>query len=104
MAFTVTPTSGSAPYLFEAEFDGVGSFGHGYRAELRFSAPTAGSCPPAANATNPVTGAGAELVNTGSYLRTTGSVPAGNCNVYRLVVLDDTNTIISSSMVNIDNL
>lgn len=104
MAFTVTPASGSAPYLFEASFDNPGSFGYGYTAVLRFSSPVVGSCPPPANATNVVAGAGESLVNTGSYLRTTGSVPADNCNVYRLDVVDSDNIVVSQMSVNINNV
>lgn len=105
MAFTVTPTSGSAPYLFEAEIlNSVGIDWGLYNAHLYADVAT-GSCPAPRVAGTDQQAAAMSLVNTGEYLLPGNSVPSGDCRVYNLVIRDTmTGDIIDSSDVSIDNV
>lgn len=104
MAFDVTPTSGSTPYTFTAAFLNKESFGLGYSLRFALGIAQVGVCPLPESATAFVATASEALLNTGVYVRSTGSVPAGSCNVYRLDILDYENNVIQSEFVNVDNV
>ena len=104
MAFTVTPASGSTPYTFEADFLNKESFNLGYSLRFALGAPLVGACPLPASASSIVGTASTALLNTGVYVRSTGSVPAGSCNVYRLDVLDANGIVIQSESVTVNNV
>lgn len=106
MAFTVTPTSGAVPYLFEAVFSNKASIIAGnYSVHFYSSVNTVGSCP-----SPPVAGTDQQnvvnsLLNTGSYTLASNGVPEGNCRVFNLVIREvSSGNIVDSSSVSIDNV
>ena len=105
MAFTVTPTSGSAPYLFEAEIlNSVGIDWGLYTAHLYADVAT-GSCPAPRTQGTDQQAAAMSLVNTGEYLLPSNSVPSGDCRVYNFVIREvASGDIVASSDVSIDNV
>lgn len=105
MAFTVTPTSGAAPYLFEADFLNKDTFNTGlYVLEFRTST-SASQCPTSALEGNLNATAAIRILNDGVYTSSGMDVPSGVCRAYGLYVrLVSDNSVVSSSVVNIDNL
>lgn len=104
MAFNVTPTSGTAPYTYTAEFVNRLGFDLGlYVTEFR-SVTLIGSCPTDALSGPNVPGTADNLLNSGVHIAQT-SVPAGECRrtVYLVRRLSD-NEIVSQMSVNIDNV
>ena len=98
MAFTVTPTSGDAPYVFTAEFDNIESFIPQRYLLLFRSNTSVGSCSSSISGNfNPT--AAADLLNEGVYTLESPSVPVGSCNRYRITVYDVVN---NSSLENVD--
>lgn len=104
MAFEVTPTSGSTPYTFTASFSNKESFNNGYALRFALGIASAGVCPLPESATAFVGSASEALLDTGVYIRSTGSVPAGSCNVYRLDVLNNLGAVIDTQSVIVSNL
>lgn len=104
MAFTVTPTSGSAPYVLSATFGNKDSIDNvDYALELRTSV-LVGSCFVGVATGNPIAGAASSLLNTG-VSSVTGSVPAGSCRTYSLIIRDlSNNSILASQNVNVNNV
>lgn len=102
MAFTVTPTSGSAPYLLEANVsNSVGINNVDYSAELLSSVLT-GSCP--TSGATPIPGAGIVLATSGQYTANTNTT-VGSCRVFQLVIRNvATNAVVASQTVNVNNL
>lgn len=105
MAFNVAPTSGTVPFVFTADFYSRYALDTGlYR--LQFYVNTMeGSCPNGnplgTSQTEPVLA----ILDTGTYIQTTGYIPIGSCRTVTLVIREvETNEIISQEMVNIDNL
>lgn len=104
MAFTVTPTSGEAPYLYEAEVINRDGIDLGlYTVEYRF-VTSVGSCPASALSGTNSPGNALALLNVGSFV-SQSSVAAGSCrgSVFLVRRLSD-NAIISQMSVNIDNV
>ena len=105
MAFTVTPSSGSAPYLYEAEFSNRFGLDAGFYSAHIYADVAVGSCPAPRTAGTDQQSFAQALVSTGEYLQTVNSVPAGSCRVYNLVIRDKTSgDIVASSPVTIDNV
>lgn len=104
MAFSVTPTSGAAPYTYEASFLYPHLITSGAY-ELRFQSLTAtGSCPSdfSGVANNP--GRAASLLMSGEYVLTT-SIPAGVCSSARLSIQETSSGVVVSEMfVSINNV
>lgn len=105
MAFTVTPTSGDAPYTLSAAIDNAFNVdGVNYVASVMYYNNT-GSCSVSGTGTalNPT--AVKTLVDSGSVVLNTSTIPDGNC---RTLVLEITrmidNVVISSSSASIDNV
>lgn len=104
MAFSVTPTAGTAPYTFTAEYANKLGFELGlYITEFRTETGI-GSCPaPELIGANSATSA-QTLLQTGTVV-TTVSVPVGSCRNYiNLVRRVSDNEIVSSMNIYIDNL
>ena len=104
MAFTVTPTSGTAPYLYEAEIANRIGFDLGlYITEYRFL-EAVGSCPANAVVGPNSTGNAFALLNTGSFT-SQSPVPAGSCrsSVFLVRRISD-GTIVSQMSVDINNV
>lgn len=105
MAFDVTPTSGESPYLFTATFLNKDTFNTGlYVLEFR-SATSASACPASAISGNSNPAVAAALLNNGSYEAVGADVPAASCRTYGLYIrLVSDNSIVSSSLVNVNNI
>lgn len=103
MAFSVTPTSGDAPYTFTAQISDAVNIDGG-RYTLLFQSTTAvGSCPPLGSSTN-VPGGVDALLATGQSTDTV-DVPAGSCRTYTLRIRDnELGTYISSENVQVSNV
>ena len=103
MAFSVTPTSGVAPYVINATFANRLGFERGlYRLEVRIP-KTVGSCPLPNSGTNQALIA-EQLLSTGSYSLTT-SVEVGSCQSIGLRIVNvATSAVTSSQSEEISNL
>ena len=102
MAFAVTPTSGSGPYTFTAEFDNSYLFGNGYRLEIRWTNEI-GSCPVDAVTGARVTTLENQLVADGSAVSST-EVTSGQCRAYSASVITDDEVILQTETVFISNV
>lgn len=105
MAFTVTPTSGSAPYLFEAEILNSVAIDLGVYSAHFYGSTDIGSCPSPTTSGTDQQNIAQALVNVGSYQQVGNSVPAGSCRVHNLVIREiATGNIVASSSLSIDNV
>lgn len=104
MAFTVTPTSGDAPYILSADIaDKVNIDGVNYALEVRPNT-TIGSCLVGISTDPSNTNIVQSLLATDSYM-VSGNVNVGSCRTYSLIIRDlRTDTIISSENAVIDNV
>lgn len=104
MAFTVTPTSGSAPYVFTAEFSAKESlFSDLYVLEVR-PRTSAGSCPGPATSGSRSSGAEQSILLYDNYTVLT-SVPAGSCLGTTIVIREiASDTIVSQATAQVSNL
>lgn len=105
MAFTVTPTSGPAPYLFEADVLNQSPIAWDFFSAHFYTVTGAGSCPaPSSSGTdNQIAAQG--LVNNGVYAPSGGTIPSGSCGVFNLVIRDiASGDVVDSSFVAIDNV
>lgn len=105
VAFTVAPTSGGLPYTFNATFADQESFiPSRYGLELRQHTNT-NSCPAPGDQGTLLVGAAAELLNSGEYIQTISTVPAGSCRTYNLIIRDlRTGAMLSMMSTNVDNV
>lgn len=105
MAFTVTPTSGDAPYILNADISNKLGFELGlYSLELR-NATNAGSCPAPIYSGGMLTPQAVELLTLGTTTITTPSVPTGSCRIYTLLVRNIvTGSRVSEKTVSINNV
>lgn len=105
MAFTVTPTSGAAPYTFTANVEGSDLIdGVNYSATV-LSTRATGSCP-VEGIGNPWTpNLMASLLNSESIVSDYGTVASGDCRTTTLLIkrLHD-NEVVASANTVIDNL
>ena len=103
MAFSVTPTSGAAPYFFTADIDNAFLInGVDYVATVRRSGQS-GSCPPAGVGTQLDQNFVDSLIN-GETVSVEDSVPVGDCRAYTLRILRVDGLVeIASSTVHVDN-
>lgn len=104
MAFTVAPTSGSAPYVLSATFaekyliDDIN-----YRITVRFSQAT-GSCPAVGVADTLSESQLADLLENGST-SSAATVSSGACRTFTLRILRVSDSaVVASSSVYIDNI
>lgn len=105
MAFTVTPTSGAAPYILSADIINTGNIdGVNYVAAV-FSSQSIGSCPSVGETTPLATSRLNTLLSVGSVDANVITVPAGSCRTFTLSItrLSD-NVVVDSSSVSVDNL
>ena len=104
MAFSVSPTSGSAPYVLEADFENRLGFDTGTYGLFVYATTTAGSCPPLVTTGTNIDAAATALLDVGSYSTTT-TVPAGSCRTFSLVIKNlATSDVVGSSIVSVSNL
>lgn len=103
-AFSVTPTSGSAPYLYTASFENAQNIDFvNYGLEFR-SGTSSDACPTGVQSGSSAMSAAVQLVTTGEF-STPNSVPSGSCRTVSLILRDLTSgDIITSMNVQIDNL
>lgn len=105
MAFTVTPTSGAAPYVFEAEFSNRIGLDQGFYSLHFYATSGVGTCPAPTTSGTDQQNVVQALLNVGTYTQSGNSVPAGSCRVHNLVIREiATNNIVSSSSLSIDNV
>lgn len=103
MAFTVAPTSGEAPYTFEASFEAGANLNTDRYTLLLNSSEASGSCPALGSSTPLVAGA-SQLLASGVYI-SNASVLTGFCRAYTLSVRDNVlGTSISSETLTISNV
>mgnify|MGYP001143772445 CR=1 FL=1 len=104
MAFSVTPTSGVAPYQFNVEIDNVGEIDNvSFVAEFRQAGQTC-SCPISGMSGTNISSAANALVSNGVYASGT-SVSSGQCRAYTFFIkrlADD--VIVSESTVFVSNV
>lgn len=103
MAFTVTPTSGEAPYVLSADIDNLINIdGVHYRGFIG-SGTAVGSCPAAGFTTLPRVER-EEFFESGS-VTLTDSVPPGSCRTFtlRIIRVSDEEEI-AVSHINVDNV
>lgn len=103
MAFTVTPTSGDAPYVYNVSFENAGNFGSEYSFEYA-NVMNVGECATDYTLGTNLPATAATLLATGTSSSGT-SVPSGSCRsaFARIRRLSD-NVVISGSIANIDNV
>lgn len=103
MAFSVTPTSGEAPYTFTAEFNNQKLIdGVRYILQFRYSEGV-GLCPSLGISNNIFVGI-APLLETGSYV-TNAVIPIGSCRAYTLSIKDNVNNVTYNNVtVTVDNV
>lgn len=105
MAFTVAPTSGTGPFLFDASFENENSIKTAYYRLSFLSGVAAGTCPPpfTTGVSNDL--AAQSLLETGSYVQPSASIAPGSCRTYTLLIrrLSD-NEIVSTMSVNVSNI
>lgn len=105
MAFTVTPTSGAGPYLYEAEFANKENINGSLYTIHFYSATTEGSCPSPRFSGVDQTNIAQALVNDGTYLQSGSNVASGSCRVVNLVIRTaNTGDVVVNSTVSINNL
>lgn len=104
MAFEVTPSSGSQPYLFTVAFDNKHLFGNDFAFEFA-QVTDVGFCSNDYNLGNNAPVIAVPLFETGSYTWSSTSVPAGSCRsvIVRVRRLSD-NSIVQGIVQTIDNL
>lgn len=103
MAFTVTPTSGAAPYTFEATFFNKMRINTGRYTLFLRSTDMVGSCPPMGNSTNLAAGASQLLAN--GILISNANVSNGSCRTFTLSITDNVDSsVISSATISISNV
>ena len=104
MAFTVTPTSGTGPYVFTAVFSAKNSlFTDKYDIEV-YPRTQAGTCPVPATFGTRATNAEASLLATDSY-STTVNVQSGSCLVSTVVIRElATGTVVSQASAQVSNI
>ena len=104
MAFTVTPTSGTVPFVYTADFYARYGLDAGLYSLHFYVNMNEGSClPDAVDAVSQPASALALLAN-GTYTQTTGGIPPGSCRTVSLVIRDAVGDIISQESVYIDNI
>lgn len=105
MAFTITPTSGTAPFLLEASFSAKESFSSGLYSLETIALTAVGSCPSPPVSGSNISAISAGLLADGQYIIATASIPAGSCRVYNLVIREvSTGIIISQAPATINNV
>lgn len=104
MAFSVTPTSGDAPYTLSASFvDTTYIDGVNYRVRVQ-SSVSVGSCPSIGTSEPLGVSQVNQLVVSGSTI-TNPVVPAGSCRTFTLDILRlSDNSVVDSSSVSVDNI
>lgn len=104
MAFTVSPTSGAAPYVLTADIsDKESLFWDRYALELR-TRSSSGSCATPIMTSPPNNVIGAALLESGTSTLV-ADVPIGSCQVFSLVIRDlETDLIISQEVAQVSNL
>lgn len=104
VAFTVTPTSGNAPYLLTAVFDRGDSFvDPGYALEAR-ATTRPGSCLLGLSQSANVPAMVTALLDTGEFSMLT-DVPANQCRTISLIVRNTiTGDVLDSKNVYINNI
>ena len=103
MAFDVTPTSGTAPYTFTAEFTNKDSIGLGYDLRCLRADAQSGACPLPEDATINLIPPADTLLEVGTYTRQV-PVPAGSCQTFVLAIRDRAGNVVDSQSVNVDNV
>lgn len=103
MAFDVTPTSGTPPYEFTAEFLNKESFNYGYGLRFWRTDPQAGTCPLPDAVTTDLPSAAASILSNGLYTRS-AIVSPDVCQTFVLEIRDKLGNVIDSQSVNIDNI
>ena len=104
MAFSVTPTSGTAPYTLTATFAETLGFDTGDYLLRVYSQTLVGSCPstayPGGSQSVPIA---TSLLATGSAESST-SVPDGSCRVFTAGVFTNAGELVSESSITVSNL
>ena len=105
MAFTVTPTSGAAPYSLSAIVDNKENIdGISYVASVWTSVAT-GTCPLTGTATPVNVVLVDQLINSGTVILPYVSVDPGTCRTFTLRIMRaKTNVVIASSNATVDNV
>lgn len=105
MAFTVTPTSGAVPFLYEAQFSNKFLInGNDYALSYRVQT-TVGSCAPPADTGATQNNVAEALLKYGQYTQTMGTIPEGSCRTGTLVLKHvSSGVVVQMAAVNIDNL
>lgn len=104
MAFSVTPSSGAAPYTLTASFTNSKSVtGSTYIGELRGSSSSTG-CPAAGTGmVNDVVGV-AELLANGVYVSPVPSIGENSCRTFTFYIKDANGVVVSQASANVNNL
>ena len=103
MAFTVTPTSGVAPYVLYLELSDKVGIDQGFYYATFKSSPSANPCP-LIDTGNQNSQIASQLIDTGSAV-VTGTVEPGLCRTYTFAIRDSaTNAIISQQAVSVSNI
>lgn len=103
MAFDVTPTSGTAPYTFTADFLNKESFDFGYVLEFWRNESTFQTCAPPEAATTAVPSAAESLLKDDVYQRQV-PVTEDRCQTFRLDIRDSLGNVIDTQSVTISNV
>ncbi len=105
MAFSVTPTSGNAPYVFTANISNKANLMPGYYSLEFRGVGAVGSCPSDGIPGNNIPLAVEQIMATNSYTQVSPNVMPGACRVSTLIIRDlKTNSIVSQSTVQVSNL
>lgn len=101
----MTPTSGDAPYLYEAQFNNAHLL-NGTDFELLFRERTVvGSCPSFGNVGAERPQAASDLLQNGEYTDPSGTVPVGSCRASSLVIIHvPSGDVVEFEGVHIDNV
>lgn len=105
MAFTVTPTSGAVPFLYQAQFGNKSNIdGINYALSYRVNT-SVGSCPPVENAGTNQAQVASDLLEFGEHTQTMGNIPAGSCRTGSLIITHvPTGDVVDIKGVFIDNV
>lgn len=105
MAFTVTPTSGTVPFLYEAQFSNKFLI-NGSDYALTYKVQTSvGSCPAPADTGTTQTQVANDLLQYGQHTQTAGNIPAGSCRTGSLIITHvDSGDVVDIAGINIDNV